>query len=89
MESFSSLQCRVYSLGAGGLSGGNVFWRGVVLEDAMQWRPLSCSPPLHGMIWGDDITIMPSQMEVASQHCDTVTNKTKDILATVKIERIF
>ena len=33
--------------------------------------------------------IMPSKMEVASQHCDTVTNKTKDILATVKIERIF
>ena len=25
----------------------------------------------------------------ASQHCDTVTNKTKDILATVKIESIF
>ena len=42
-----------------------------------------------GLIWGDDITIMPSKMEVASQHCDTVTNKTKDILATVKIERIF
>ena len=32
---------------------------------------------------------MPSKMEVASQHCDTVTNKTKDILDTVKIERIF
>ena len=28
-------------------------------------------------------------MEVASQHCDTVPNKTKDILDTVKIERIF
>ena len=33
--------------------------------------------------------IMPSKMEVASQHCDTVPNKTKDILDTVKIERIF
>ena len=33
--------------------------------------------------------IMPSKMEVASQHCDTVPNKTKDILYTVKIERIF
>ena len=42
-----------------------------------------------GLIWGDDITIMPSKMEVASQHCDTVTNKTKDILDTVNIERIF
>ena len=29
-----------------------------------------------------------SKMEVASQHCDTVPNKTKDILDTVKIERI-
>ena len=28
-------------------------------------------------------------MEVASQHCDTVPNKTKDILYTVKIEKIF
>ena len=28
--------------------------------------------------------IMPSKMEVASQHCDTVPNKTKDILDTVK-----
>ena len=28
-------------------------------------------------------------MEVASQHCDTAPNKTKDILDTVKIERIF
>ena len=28
-------------------------------------------------------------MEVASQHCDTVPNKTKDILDTVKIENIF
>ena len=33
--------------------------------------------------------IMPSKMEVASQHCDTVPNKTKDILDTVKIEKIF
>ena len=32
---------------------------------------------------------MPYKMEVASQHCDTVPNKTKDILYTVKIERIF
>ena len=32
---------------------------------------------------------MPSKMEVASQHCDTVPNKTKDILDTVKIENIF
>ena len=32
---------------------------------------------------------MPSKMEVASQHCDTVPNKTKDILDTVKIEKIF
>ena len=28
-------------------------------------------------------------MEVALQHCDTVQTKTKDILDTVKIERIF
>ena len=28
-------------------------------------------------------------MEVASQNCDTVPNKTKDILDTVKIENIF
>ena len=28
-------------------------------------------------------------MEVASQYCDTVPNKTKDILGTVKIEKIF
>ena len=28
-------------------------------------------------------------MEVASQHCDTVPNKTKDILYTVDIEKIF
>ena len=28
-------------------------------------------------------------MEVASQHCDTVPNKTKDILDTVKIKKIF
>ena len=34
-------------------------------------------------------TIMPSEMEVASQHCDTVPNKTKDILDTVKIEKVF
>ena len=33
--------------------------------------------------------IMPSKMEVASQHCDTVPNKTKDILDTVKVEKIF
>ena len=32
--------------------------------------------------------IMPSKMEVASQHCDTVPNKTKDILDTVKVEKI-
>ena len=32
--------------------------------------------------------IMLSKMEVASQHCYTVENKTKDILDTVKIERI-
>ena len=32
---------------------------------------------------------MPSKMEVASQHRDTVPNKTKDILDTVKIEKIF
>ena len=30
------------------------------------------------------VEIMPSKMEVASQHCDTVQNKTKDILDTVK-----
>ena len=35
------------------------------------------------------IILMPSKMEVASQHCDTVPNKTKDILDTVKIEKIF
>ena len=28
-------------------------------------------------------------MEVASQHCDTVPNKTKNILDTVNIEKIF
>ena len=28
-------------------------------------------------------------MEVASQHCDTVPNKIKDILDTVNIEKIF
>ena len=27
---------------------------------------------------GNAIEIMPSKMEVASQHCDTVPNKTKD-----------
>ena len=32
---------------------------------------------------------MPSKMEVASQHYDTVSNKTKDILDTVKVEKIF
>ena len=32
---------------------------------------------------------MPSKMEVASQHCDTVPNKAKDISDTVKIEKIF
>ena len=36
-----------------------------------------------------DYLIMPSRMEVASQHCDTVPNKTKDILYTVDIEKIF
>ena len=35
------------------------------------------------------LIIMPSKMEVSSQHCDTVPNKTKDILYIVKIERIF
>ncbi len=29
---------------------------------------------------------MPSKMEVASQHCDTIVNKTKDILDTVQID---
>ena len=38
---------------------------------------------------GNAIEIMPSKMEVASQHCDTVPNKTKDILYTVDIEKIF
>ena len=33
--------------------------------------------------------IMPSKMEVASQHCDTVPNKAKYISYTVKIERVF
>ena len=33
--------------------------------------------------------IMPSKMEVASQHCDTAPNKKKDTLESVKIERIF
>ena len=28
-------------------------------------------------------------MEVASQHCDTLPNITKDILDTVKIEKIY
>ena len=32
---------------------------------------------------------MPSKMEVASRNCDTVPNKTKDILYTVEIEKIF
>ena len=35
------------------------------------------------------VYIMPSKMEVASQHCDTVPNKIKDILDTVNIEKIF
>ena len=35
------------------------------------------------------ITIMPSKMEVASQHCDTVQNKTKDILDTVKKDFLY
>ena len=34
------------------------------------------------------VKIMPSKMEVASQHCDTIVNKTKDILDTVQIEKI-
>ena len=34
------------------------------------------------------VQIMPSKMEVASQHCDTIPNKTKDILDTVQIEKI-
>ena len=33
------------------------------------------------------VQIMPSKMEVTSQHCDTVPNKAKDILDTVNIER--
>ena len=37
----------------------------------------------------ESIFIMPSKMEVASQHCDNVPNKTKDILDTVMIGRIF
>ena len=28
-------------------------------------------------------------MDVASQHCDTVPNKTKDFLDTAKYEKIF
>ena len=32
---------------------------------------------------------MPSKMEVALHNCDTVPKKTKDILDTVKIEKIF
>ena len=35
------------------------------------------------------ILIMSSKMKVASQHCDTVPNRAKDILYTVKIEKIF
>ena len=38
---------------------------------------------------GYNDNIMPSRMEVVTQHCDTVPNKTKDILDTVKIEKIF
>ena len=52
-----------------------------------QWKADMC-----GLIvpdGGNAIEIMPSKMEVASQHCDTVPNKTKDIFDTVKIERIF
>ena len=37
----------------------------------------------------ESMFIMPSKMEVASQHCDNVSNKTKDILDTVKNERNF
>ena len=39
-----------------------------------------------GIIITKMIILMSSKMEIASQHCDTVPNKTKD---TVKIERIF
>ena len=49
-----------------------------------QWKADMC-----GLIvpdGGNAIEIMPSKMEVASQHCDTIPNKTKD---TVKIERTF
>ena len=35
------------------------------------------------------VEIMPSKMEVASQHCDTVQNKTKDILDTVKKDFLY
>ena len=35
------------------------------------------------------VKIMPSKMEVASQHCDTVPTTKKDILYIVKIEKIF
>ena len=42
-----------------------------------------------GPFLGMYLIIMPSKMEVASQHCDTVPNQTKDILDNVKIERIF
>ena len=41
------------------------------------------------MIYYNVLFIMPSKMEVALQHSDTVPNKTKDILYTVKIEGIF
>ena len=47
-----------------------------------------CQPTI-GIIIIKMIILMPSKMEVASQHYDTVPNKTKDILDTVKIERIF
>ena len=44
---------------------------------------------LIGNITGGETIIMPSKLEVASEHCGTVPNKTKDILDTAKIERIF
>ena len=39
--------------------------------------------------WAGFFIIKPSKMEAASQHCDTVPNKKKDISDTVKIEKIF
>ena len=44
---------------------------------------------LIGNITGGETIIMLSELEVASEHCGTVPNKTKYILGTVMIERIF